>query len=58
MTEPGSAAGLRYGPKGAHTARTIMVAEVSDLFAHLQADAERSDYAAAVIDENLLARRT
>jgi hypothetical protein len=56
--EIGAATGLRYGEKGTHTSRTIMLAEVSDLFQHLSPEAARADYAQAIVNENILAKNT
>jgi len=50
--------GLRFGDKGTHTSRTIMLAELSELFAALPAGTSRGEYAAAIIEENLLAKAT
>jgi hypothetical protein len=55
---PGESAGIRSGDKGTHTSRTIMVAEISDLFVELPAETDRDGYASAIIDDNLLAKRT
>ncbi len=43
----GDAVGLKYGEKGTHTSRTIMLAEVSDLFRLVDRAAVRADYAGA-----------
>ena len=51
-------AGLRFGDRGTHTSRTIMFAEVTELFAVVPADARRGDYAAAIIDDNVLGKQT
>ena len=61
--EPGSQedpakAGLRYGAKGTHTSRTMMLADLSELLAVVSSDAARADYAAAIIDENVLGKAT
>jgi hypothetical protein len=50
--------GLRFGDKGTHTSRTIMLAELDALFAALPAEVSRGEYAAAIIDDNLLAKAT
>ena len=57
-SRPGESAGLRYGDKGTHTSRTLMFAELSELFEHLPAETGREGYASAIIDDNLLAKRT
>ncbi len=54
----GAAAGLKYGEKGTHTSRTIMLAEVSDLFRLVDRAAVRADYAGAIVDANILAKNT
>jgi hypothetical protein len=51
-------AGFRFGEIGTHTSRTIMVKELSELFKHCPQDAARSDYEHAVIEENILGKRT
>ncbi len=58
MNEPGTASGLRYGEKGTHTSRTIMSSELRELFDHLPACTDRSEYASAIIGDNLLAKNT
>jgi hypothetical protein len=56
----GSAAGLgfRFGEKGTHTSRTMMLDELTALLAATPPSASRSDYAAAIIEENALAKPT
>jgi hypothetical protein len=51
-------AGFRFGDKGTHTSRTIMLSELSDLLEGVSEDAERSDYAKAIIDDNTLGKQT
>lgn len=51
-------AGFRFGDKGTHTSRTIMLAELTDLLAALPADASRDDYAHAIIEDNVLGKQT
>lgn len=51
-------AGFRFGDKGTHTSRTIMLAELTDLLAAVRPDATREDYAAAIVDENVLGKQT
>jgi hypothetical protein len=51
-------AGFRFGDKGAHTSRTIMLSELTILFQECPQDAAREDYAAAVIEQNYLGKRT
>lgn len=51
-------AGLRFGDKGTHTSRTMMLAELRDLLGALPADADRAGYAASVIEDNVLGKAT
>lgn len=51
-------AGCRFGDKGTHTSRTIMLSELRDLFAAVSADASRETYATAIVDENVLGKQT
>ena len=51
-------AGLRFGPKSTHTSRTIMLSELTDLLTAVPSDGMRADYAAAIIDENVLGKAT
>ena len=51
-------AGLRFGDRSVHTSRTIMLAELGDLLAAVPPEAARADYAAAIVDENALAKAT
>ncbi|MCP4571819.1 MAG: hypothetical protein GY838_05650 [bacterium] len=51
-------AGFRFGDKGTHTSRTMMLSELSDLLNDLPPEAERADYAAAIIEENVLGKQT
>ena len=57
-TEELSTAGFRFGDKGTHTSRTIMLSELSDLLATEPSDAERTEYASAIIDDNVLGKQT
>lgn len=50
--------GLRDGDKGTHTSRTMMLEELATLLAGSSPDASREDYARAIIDDNILAKRT
>ena len=56
--EPALQAGFRFGAKGTHTSRTIMLAELRALFEATGPDADRADYAAAIVEENCLAKHT
>lgn len=51
-------AGFRFGDKGTHTSRTIMLAELTELLAAVPADADRKAYATAIIGENVLGKQT
>ena len=51
-------AGFRFGDKGTHTSRTMMLAEVGSLLASVPADASREDYTRAVVTENVLEKHT
>jgi len=53
-----SEAGLRFGDRGTHTSRTIMLAELTDLLAAVPADADREAYTAAIVEENVLGKAT
>jgi alkylhydroperoxidase family enzyme len=52
------AAGFRFGDKGTHTSRTIMLAELTDLLAAVSQGADRDAYAKAIVDENVLGKST
>jgi len=51
-------AGFRWGQKGTHTSRTIMLEELRALLANCQPDATRDDYISAVLEDNCLGKRT
>jgi hypothetical protein len=51
-------AGLRFGAKGMHTTRTMMVAEMRDLLAEVPQNGTRDDYAHAIVEENVLGKQT
>ena len=50
--------GLRFGDKGTHTSRTMMLSELGDLFTELGAEAGRDDVIAAVVEDNMLGKET
>jgi len=50
--------GFRFGDKGTHTSRTMMLAELSALLAATPPSATRLEYAAVIIEENALAKPT
>lgn len=51
-------AGFRFGDKGTHTSRTIMLAELGDVLAITSQSASREDYADAIVEENALGKST
>jgi hypothetical protein len=52
------AAGFRFGEKGTHTSRTMMLAELTELLAAVPANATREEYAEAIIEDNILGKQT
>ncbi len=50
--------GFRFGINGTHAARTMMLEDLRLLLAHTPAQATRADYAAAVVEGNLLGKPT
>jgi hypothetical protein len=55
---PGAWFGMRAGDKGTHTSRTIMLAELTDLLKVVPANAEAREYQQAIVQENLLGKKT
>jgi len=51
-------AGFRWGQKGTHTSRTIMLDELRALLAHCRPDATRDEYLSAILEDNCLSKRT
>lgn len=51
-------AGFRWGSKGTHTSRTIMLDELRAVFGACGANATRTEYLAAIQDDNCLGKRT
>ena len=51
-------AGYRFGGRGTHTSRTMMLAELTDLLSALPTSATRADYEAAIVDHNSLGKST
>ena len=51
-------AGFRWGQKGTHTSRTIMLDELRAVLANCRPDATRDDYLAAIHEDNCLGKRT
>jgi hypothetical protein len=52
------AKGFRFGHRGAHSSRTMMVADLVTLFAHCPEQANRAMLKAAIVDDNLLGKNT
>lgn len=50
--------GARFGDRGTHTSRTMMSVELQEALYALPADAKRTDYAEAIVEENILAKAT
>jgi len=51
-------AGFRWGEKGTHTSRTIMLNELRSVLAHCRPGATRDDYLSAIHEDNCLGKRT
>jgi len=51
-------AGFRFGAKGTHSSRTMMFAELDELLAAVPHGNGRADYAAAIVEENVLGKET
>ena len=58
VPEPALAHGFANGPGGAHTSRTMMLAELELLLAACPPDATYQDYQTAILDDNVLLKRT
>lgn len=52
------AIGFRFGAKGTHTSRTMMLEELSRVFEATSQNSRRADYATAIIDGNCLSKPT
>ncbi len=52
------AVGFRFGERGTHTSRTIMIEELSTLFRAAAPTANRAAYRSLIIDHNCLGKRT
>ncbi|HYT90716.1 MAG TPA: hypothetical protein VEL76_18555, partial [Gemmataceae bacterium] len=50
--------GFRSGPRGTHTSRTLMLAELRSLLDARPATATREDYRTAILDDNALGKKT
>ena len=60
-TEPPPAAeraGFRFGARGSHSSRTIMLAELGELFTAVPEDATHAAYTEAVVADNALGKAT
>lgn len=51
-------AGFRFGARGTHGSRTIMLRELTELFAAVPPEGTRGDHTAAIVDENALGKPT
>jgi hypothetical protein len=51
-------AGAHFGPRGTHTSRTMMLAELTDLLSSTPSDLARASFKNAVITENVLGKST
>ena len=56
--EDATTVGFRFGDRGTHTSRTIMLRELTAALAAVPADAARADYANAIIEDNCLGKST
>ena len=50
--------GFQFGKKTVHTSRTIMFAELNELFIHVSATADVASYKRAIIEDNCLLKRS
>ena len=50
--------GFKVGAIGTHSSRTIMLEELSTLLDTVPADAGRTDYLSAIVEQNALAKQT
>ena len=50
--------GYRYGSKGTHTSRTIMLDELSQVLSAVPAPGSRDDYARSILDLNVTGKKT
>ncbi len=57
-TKEAEAAGFRFGSRGTHTSRTMMLEELRLVFQATTAGDKRADYAAAIIEGNCLSKPT
>lgn len=57
-TEAATAAGFRFGARGAHGSRTIMLADLTELFRAVPPEADAAAYSGAIVEENALGKAT
>jgi hypothetical protein len=57
-TSPATKAGLRFGDRGTHTSRTMMLAELTSLLDVQPPESTRADYLQAIVDDNVLGKNT
>jgi len=50
--------GFKFGDKGTHTSRTIMLEELSTVLHQRPASSRRADYAKAIVEDNCLGKHT
>lgn len=50
--------GFRFGDKGTHTSRTIMLAELTDLLVRVPGEVSKEAYVDAIVEENCLGKHT
>jgi hypothetical protein len=58
LTREAETIGFRFGAKGTHTSRTMMLVELNQVLQATSQDARRADYAAAIIEGNCLSKPT
>ncbi|MCL4851246.1 MAG: hypothetical protein KJZ78_07655 [Bryobacteraceae bacterium] len=51
-------AGIRFGPVGTHSSRTMMLEELTAVLSATSPNSRPEDYAAAVVEDNCLAKQT
>jgi hypothetical protein len=56
--DPSTRFGFRYGERGTHGSRSIMLADLRQLLASTPVEAAYDDYRAAIMDENVLGKGT
>lgn len=58
QTERLCMAGVRFGPRGTHTSRTMMLAELTELLISTPSGLTRANFENAIISENVLGKTT